>query len=351
MSESGPDRAGTDASVPAQGVSAERFRSAFEKAPIGMAITDLDGRITMANSALGTILKRNPVDLVGVTTDEVTHPDDRVWSSDQMRQLISTGRVSFQSERRYVDNDGHDVWVSLSISCVRNEQEQPLYLIDNVEDITERRALRERLSYAALHDQLTALPNRELFMDRLGVSLRQAERGHYQVGVMFLDLDHFKRVNDTLGHDVGDQLLAAVADRSGRRIRGGDTLARLGGDEFAVICEDIKGERDVLEVAQRLIMAMEEPYALESGDISIFMSVGVALSIPGESATDILHRADTAMYRAKEYGLTHIEVDRVIEDDKVVGQPFTSLHELGRALRQQELQSLESALSTHVPAG
>jgi len=98
-------------------------------------------------------------------------------------------------------------------------------------------------------------------------------------------------------------------------------------------------------------MAMEEPYALESGDISIFMSVGVALSIPGESATDILHRADTAMYRAKEYGLTHIEVDRVIEDDKVVGQPFTSLHELGRALRQQELQSLESALSTHVPAG
>ena len=117
-------------------------------------------------------------------------------------------------------HDGHEVWVSVSVSCVRDEQEQPLYLIGQVEDVTERRALRERLAYAAIHDPLTGLPNRELFMDRLEVALRRADTGEHQVAVIFLDLDRFKLINDSLGHDVGDQILGAVADRLEQRHAG-----------------------------------------------------------------------------------------------------------------------------------
>ena len=132
-------------------------------------------------------------------------------------------------EKRYIHADGHEVWVSVSVSCVRDEQDRPLYLIGQVEDVTERRALRERLAYAAIHDPLTGLPNRELFLDRLEVALRRASRDDHQVAVIFLDLDRFKLINDSLGHEVGDQVLRAVADRLGSVMRASDTLARFGG--------------------------------------------------------------------------------------------------------------------------
>ena len=137
-----------------------------------------------------------------------------------MRRLVSsTDSVGYQIEKRYIHLDGHEVWVSVSVSCVRDEQGGPLYLIGQVEDITERRALRERLAYAAIHDPLTGLPNRELFMDRLEVALRRATRGRHEVAVIFLDLDRFKLINDSLGHEVGDQVLRAVADRLSAAMR------------------------------------------------------------------------------------------------------------------------------------
>ena len=314
----------------------ERFRSAFENAPIGMAMADLEGRILRANPALGNIVGRTPADMVGVSVVDLTHPDDRESTSTQIQRL-STGSLGYRTDKRYIHRDGHDVWVSASVSCVRDEQEHPLYMIGQIEDITERRALQERLAHAAIHDTLTGLPNRELFMDRLDVALRRATRERHEVAVIFVDLDRFKLINDSLGHDVGDQVLGAVADRLSSVMRANDTLARFGGDEFTVLCDDVKSGGDSLELAQRLVMAMSQPLTLTSGEVFVTLSVGVAVSRAGESGPGILRNADIAMYRAKERGPSHIEIYRDDDERNVVSRLRTS-NELHRALERNELE-------------
>jgi diguanylate cyclase (GGDEF)-like protein/PAS domain S-box-containing protein len=315
----------------------ERFRSAFENAPIGMAMADLEGRIIRANPALGVIVGRSPAELVDVNVQDLTHPDDRESSSAEMRHLVSTGAIGYQIEKRYLHRQGHVVWVSVSVSCVRDEQGRPLYLIGQVEDINERRALREHLAYAAIHDPLTGLPNRELFTDRLEVALRRAARRRHQVAVIFLDLDRFKLINDSLGHDVGDQVLRAVADRLNGAMRASDTLARFGGDEFTVLCDDINDEGDALDVAQRLVAAMAQPLTLESGEVFVSLSVGIAMSNAVGSGPTMMRNADIAMYRAKERGPSRIEIYREDDEQNVVSRLRTS-NELHRALERHELE-------------
>jgi diguanylate cyclase (GGDEF)-like protein/PAS domain S-box-containing protein len=315
----------------------ERFRSAFENAPIGMAMSDLEGRIIRANPSLGLIVGRLPADLVGMCVHDFTHDDDRELGAAEMQRLITTRSAGYQIEKRYIHRDGHTVWVSVSVSCVRDEQGRPLYLIGQIEDVTERRALRERLAYAAIHDPLTGLPNRELFMDRLEVALRRTSRGGHHLAVIFLDLDRFKLINDSLGHDVGDQVLSAVADRLSSVMRSSDTLARFGGDEFTVLCDDVGDEADVLEVAQRLVVAMGQPLALSSGEVFVSLSVGIALSGAGESGPVVLRNADIAMYRAKERGPARIEMYRADDEHNIVSRLRTS-NELHRALERDELE-------------
>ena len=223
-------------------VAHERFRSAFANAPIGMAMVDREGRVLEANPALGIIVGLDPATMAGTDMCDLTHPDDRESVAAEMRRLVGTGTDGSQIEKRYLHSDGHEVWVSVSVSCVRDDAGRLLYVIAQVEDVTERRALRERLAYAAIHDPLTALPNRELFMDRLEMTLRGATRGRHRVAVLFLDLDRFKLINDSLGHDVGDRILCAVADRLSSVMRASDTLARFGGDEFTVLCGEVDDE-------------------------------------------------------------------------------------------------------------
>jgi diguanylate cyclase (GGDEF)-like protein/PAS domain S-box-containing protein len=315
----------------------ERFRSAFENAPIGMGMTDLKGRIIRANPALGRIVGRVSADLVGVNVSDLTHPEDRESGILEMRHLISGGSTGYQIEKRYLHCDGHEVWVSVSVSCVRDEQGQPLYLIGQVEDVTERRAMRERLAYAAIHDPLTRLPNRELFMDRLDVALRRADRGRHQVAVIFLDLDRFKLINDSLGHDIGDRVLCAVADRLTSVMRASDTLARFGGDEYTVLCDDVQDEASCVEVAERLVMAMGQPLSLESGEVFVTLSVGIALSSASQSGPVLLRNADIAMYRAKERGPSRVEIYREDDEQNVVSRLRTS-NDLHRALERHELE-------------
>jgi diguanylate cyclase (GGDEF)-like protein/PAS domain S-box-containing protein len=315
----------------------ERFRSAFVNAPIGMAMADLEGRIIRANPAMGDIVGRLPGALVGMSVHDLTHPDDRETSRAEMHRLTLTGAIGYQIEKRYIHSDGHEIWVSVSVSCVQDEQQRPLYLIGQIEDVTERRALREHLAFAAIHDPLTSLPNRELFMDRLEVGLGRATRGGHRVAVIFLDLDRFKLINDSLGHDVGDQVLQAVADRLRSVMRGGDTLARFGGDEFTVLCDEVNDESDAIEVAQRLVRVMGQPLVLESGEVFVSLSVGIALSSGGELGKVTLRNADIAMYRAKDRGPSRIEVYREDDEHHIVSRLRTS-NELHRALERHELE-------------
>jgi diguanylate cyclase (GGDEF)-like protein/PAS domain S-box-containing protein len=316
----------------------ERFRSAFENAPIGMSMADTNGVILRANPAMGRILGRNAADLPGQHVDAFTHPDDQALSSSELARLIAGESESYRIEKRYLHADGHDVWASLNVSCVRDNEGRPLYFIGQVEDVTESRALRERLAQAAIHDPLTSLPNRELFMDRLETALRLASRERRHVLVMFLDIDRFKLVNDSLGHDVGDQILCAVADRLRGEMRASDTLARFGGDEFTILCPEDHDEKEALQVAQRLADAMADPVVLPSGEIFVSLSVGMALSSGDTvSAAMLLRNADVAMYQAKDRGPARIEIYREANESHVVSRLRTS-NELHRALEREELE-------------
>ena len=181
----------------------ELFRSAFEHAPIGMAMSDLSSRILSANPAYARIVGRQLDELMGMNVSELTHPDDRHATEVNVRRLVRGECENFQLEKRYLRPDGQEVWGSVNVSGVRDEAGAPLYLIAQVEDVTERRALRERLAHAAIHDPLTDLPNRVLFMDRLEAALKRTSRNGRRTAVVFIDLDRFKIVNDSMGHAEG----------------------------------------------------------------------------------------------------------------------------------------------------
>src|SRR3954447_15565730 len=167
----------------------------------------------------------------------------------------------------------------------------------------ERKGVEERLAHQALHDDLTGLPNRALFLARLGQALSRLGRHATSLAVLFLDLDRFKAVNDNLGHAAGDELLRAVGERLAGVLRVGDTAARLGGDEFAVLCEDVAGERHAIGVAERVAETLREPFSLGGDEVYVHSSVGIALAIDGtEDPAELVREADTAMYRAKERG-------------------------------------------------
>ena len=198
--------------------------------------------------------------------------------------------------------DGHPVWISLNVSPIYEATGAPSYLIAQIEDISDRKESEERLTRQALHDSLTGLPNRTLFSDR--VRMASARRGARGFAIIYLDLDGFKLVNDTLGHAAGDQVLIEVARRLERLLRRGDTLARLGGDEFALLCEEVTDE-EIQTIADRVIEAMSKPIEVQGREIKQAASIGIAL-FSAEANTgepdQMLGEADLAMYRAKAAG-------------------------------------------------
>jgi diguanylate cyclase (GGDEF)-like protein len=215
----------------------------------------------------------------------------------------------YHLEKRFLHADGHTVWASLSVSLVRDSEGEPLYFVSQIQDVTERKALEEQLHHQAFHDSLTGLPNRALFMDRLEHALTRANRRGSKVAVLFMDLDNFKVINDSLGHKAGDQLLIAVAERLKACLRPEDTAARLGGDEFTILVEDVAGGDDVARIAERIAEILQPPFALGEREVFATANIGIALngSAQGQPA-DLLRHADLAMYRAKHRGKARYEV-------------------------------------------
>ena len=286
----------------------ERFRSAFDDAAIGMGLVNPDGRWLQVNRSLRDMLGYSEEELLEKTFQDITHPDDLDTDLEYVRRLLAGEIQTYQMEKRYFHKDGHTVWILLSVSLVRGEEGEPLYFISQIQDITERKRMEEQLRHQALHDPLTNLPNRTLFVDRLGQALRRTRRKRgLKVAVLFMDLDGFKVINDSLGHEVGDRLLVAVSERLKGCLRPEDTLTRFGGDEFTVLVEEMEDPKDAVRMAERFVEELRQPFFLDERELFVRASIGVAL---GDASTnrpeDLVRDADTAMYQAKEQGAHYL---------------------------------------------
>ena len=280
----------------------QRFRSAFDDAAIGMAIVSPEGRWMRANRALEALTGYPQDQLLGMGFADITHPDDLPKDIHALQEMVEGTRDSFQTEKRYLHADGRIIWVWLSTTVVRDADGKPAYLLSQMQDISERKENEARLAHRASHDELTGLPNRGVLEDRMVLALNRQRRERKPISILYLDLDGFKRVNDTHGHDAGDVLLVAIAKRLTALVRPTDVVSRLGGDEFVILCEGMD-ERGATQLAKRIVEVVPEVVEVGSQRLAVTPSIGIALSRdPGIRPGELLAHADMAMYFAKEEG-------------------------------------------------
>ena len=278
-----------------------RLRAVFNQAAIAIALLDLEGFFTEVNPAVEKLLGYDGAGLIGRPWNAFAPPEDRDETVRIIAQLRSSERDSVTAEQRFVRHDGRVLWTSMTISRV-HDPAGSAGLIVMLQDITERRALEAQLTWQAYHDPLTNLANRALFRERVNHALSQRSGQSGSVAVLFLDLDDFKTINDSMGHAVGDQLLFEVGRRLLNATRGCDTVARLGGDEFAILIDNVRAAGDCVRVAERILESMQQPVHLEGADVIVNSSIGIVRDAGDESADDILRNADVAMYNAKQRG-------------------------------------------------
>lgn len=289
--------------------SEEHFRSAFDHA-VGMALVSPDGHWLEVNESLSSLLGYTRDELREMSFRTVTHPDDLGQTLVKMNELIEGVTSSFQLENRYIHKNGQTIWVLSSASLVREEDGKPRHLVFQVQNISDRKQAEDQIHYAAFHDGLTGLPNRTFLSDRMSMAIERAKRScDYKFAVLFIDLDRFKVVNDTMGHEMGDKLLIDLSNRLKECVRLVDTVARLGGDEFALLLDGITDQEVAIEIAARIQESLSQPFDLDGQEFFTSASIGISFSSLGyDSPEDILRDADTAMYRAKANGKARHEV-------------------------------------------
>ncbi len=284
-----------------------RFRAAFERSPLGIGLITLEGNIIDANAAFTTMTGRTEEELIGLNLELLVHPDDRERMLEEGAARLLGASDKPPSPARLLQPDGRVAWMMSDLSLVTKPDGTPEYTIVLLADVTERIKLEERLEYQAYHDPLTQLANRARLHKLLEVAwARRSARG--ELALLFVDLDRFKQVNDSLGHVAGDELLLLVARRLERSVRAGDAVARFGGDEFVVVCENIASRDEALQIAGRIRESLARTYRLSSGEATVAASVGIAIDDQQETVDDLLRDADMAAYRAKDLGRNRVEL-------------------------------------------
>jgi len=319
-----------------------RFRQLFEHSVDALLVHDEEGRMVDCNSEACRSLGYTREELLQLSVkdfveDLLTEEEKRELGENAPWRKALSGEpgatVNFH-QNRHRRKDGTTFPVEVGVGSIDYGGRRLVFA--SARDITERRELEKRLSYQAFHDPLTGLSNRTLFLDRLGHALARADRREDSVAVLFLDLDNFKVINDSLGHGAGDDLLVATARRLTTCLRPGDTVARLGGDEFTVLLEDVAGKEEVERVVSRLMDGLAAPFEIAGSEIFITASVGVvATASPESNPEDLLHEADLAMYRAKESGKARYEIYEEAMSDRA-GERLDLERDLRRALATEE---------------
>ena len=320
-----------------------RFRTLFEGASIGILRLDRDGCAVDANPALEQMLGYSAAELARTSFREYMHAEDLRRAETLFRDLMGGRRESFQLEARFVRNGGELVWAHVREVLERDEDGQPAFAMAMIENITKRKQAESGLirqaqlnEYQALHDPLTGLPNRLLFTERIEHTIAHAKRAGDGFAVLLMDLDRFKEVNDSLGHQAGDELLKQVGERLRAALRGSDTVARLGGDEFGLLLPQQRGPSDVQPVIARILAALEEPITVHELPLAMESSIGIAL-FPGHGdvAEVLIQRADVAMYNAKRESASFCFYDA--DQNEYDPVRLTLVAELRRAIEAHEL--------------
>ena len=336
--------------------SEERFSSTMALAAIGIAHVEEGGRFRYVNPQLCSMLGYAEQELLAMSVKDISHPGDANATDDLRDQLRTGGIQSFKMEKRYLRKDGSSIWVGLTIACKRDRSGACLYDISVVEDISSRKRAEERIQYLATHDGLTGLPNRLMFMQLLALSIETARRYGRTLAVLFIDLDRFKIINDTLGHEAGDVLLRELSVRLRECLRAADVVARLGGDEFVVLLQEVDRER-AASVARDILAVVMKPVVILGQECRVTASIGICLHPDGgQDDQSIMKNADMAMYLAKEEGKNNFQFFTPGMKPQSVERLSLETH-LRRALELDELSlhyqakvSFESGAITGVEA-
>jgi diguanylate cyclase (GGDEF)-like protein/PAS domain S-box-containing protein len=284
----------------AQQESAARVRAFFDHAGIAIQLLALDGTILEANSACRDMFGHHAETLLGTRVLDLACPDAVPLVQEAITELVTAARDVVTFEACFRHAEGTTVWGQVTIATVALGGERRLMAM--LQNATDRKRMEQQLVQQAFEDELTGLANRALFRDRLAHALDRRLRHRTDVAVLLLDLDGFKRVNDSLGHAAGDALLRAIARRIALTVRAGETVARLGGDEFAIVIESVQQDEDPMALADRLLREIATPVEIAGREVVVNVSIGIAIAQPGEDGDAVLRNADTAMYSAKSAG-------------------------------------------------
>jgi len=283
--------------------SEERFRGIFESAPIGIMLVELEGTIFQANRFAAQLLNYEKDHLDRLHISRLLQEQDRQRLKENLARLKDSNAAPISSEQRMLCQNGSEIWTNSHIMLQRSSDGTPLYYIVQIADITDLKQGQQRMEQMAFYDTLTNLANRRLFHDRLTQAIEHAIRTNRAAALLYLDLDNFKRVNDTLGHEIGDSLLREVAGRLKQCVRKEDTVARPGGDEFTILLNEITTPSDAGMVAEKILNHLREPITISGHPLVVTTSIGITL-LPADGADPnvLTKNADLAMYKAKERG-------------------------------------------------
>jgi diguanylate cyclase (GGDEF)-like protein/PAS domain S-box-containing protein/hemerythrin-like metal-binding protein len=284
------------------------FLNAFTYAAIGMALVAPDGSWLKVNGALCALLGYTEAQLMAKTFQDITHPEDLDQDLEYVQRMLAGTIDTYSMEKRYFTAEGRVIHVLLSVSLVKNDDGSPRFFISQIQDITRSKELQDELTRVAKEDYLTRVPNRRFFIEHTTRELTRGERFHEPQALLMIDIDHFKRINDSHGHNVGDEVLKAMAEGCRQTLREVDVFGRLGGEEFGALLlnTDPDVARMIAERVRRNLEQLVVPTA--AGPVSFTVSIGLAAFTGGGlSVQDRIRQADSALYRAKDLGRNRVE--------------------------------------------
>ncbi len=314
-----------------------RFRALAENTSDLVCLHDPDGIYQYLSPSVRKLLGYEARELVGTHPIDRVHPEDRALVEAALHAVGSNGTPSQEFSHRARRRGGAYLWFESVVTAITGGDGNVVQLQSSSRDITERKRTEQELVRLAFHDELTGLPNRALLLDRISQALKVTRRTRQNVAVLFIDLDGFKAVNDTIGHYAGDATLVAVAERLTGMVRPGDTLARLGGDEFVMLCTCVDNTQAATTVASRVLHALNQPFTVYGRTIDLSASIGIAVSAGKDEPLRLVENADTAMYEAKRAGRSRYLVFDPEERSSTLNKLATEFA-LRRAVERGELR-------------